>query len=125
MITIKKGKRDNMKKISKTLYDYSTDAEMILNTDEPNTKITILNEHNKCTLKMYTDSMVLGSELIKLLEEILDCYKNSVNQDKYISYGEIINILFRKLFEQEMYDDIDLYKALDDWYWGDDETDCE
>ena len=114
-----------MKKISKTLYDYSTDAEMILNTDEPDTKITILNEHNKCTLKMCTSSMVLGSELIKLLEKILDCYKNSVNQDKYISYGDIINILFRKLFEQEMYDDIDLYKALDDWYWGDDESDCE
>ena len=110
-----------MKKISKTLYDYSTEAEMILNTDEPNTKITILNEHNKCTLNMYARSMVLGSELIKLLEEILDCYKNSVNQDKYISYGEIINILFRKLFEQEMSNDIDLYKALADWYWGDDE----
>ena len=113
-----------MKKISKTLYNYSTEVEMILNTDEQNTKITILNEHNKCTLKMYACSMVLGSELIKLLEEILDCYKNSVNQDKYISYGEIINILFRKLFEQEMYEDEDLYKALDDWYW-DDEKDCE
>lgn len=112
-----------MKKISKKLYDWSTDAEMILNTDEQNTKITILNEHNKCTLKMNTCSMVLGSDLIKLLEELLDCYKNSVNQDKYISHGEIINILFRKLFEQEMCDDEDLYNALDDWYYGDEQED--
>ena len=37
-----------MKKISKTLYDCSTDAEMILNTDEPDTKITILNDESDC-----------------------------------------------------------------------------
>ena len=98
---------------------------MILNTDEPNTKITILNEHNKCTLNMSTCSTVLGSDIIKLLEKILDYYKDNIHDDRYYSYGDIINILFRKLFEQEMSNDIDLYKALDDWYWGDDETDCE
>lgn len=113
-----------MKKISKILYDWSVDMNMILNTDETNTKISILNEHNKCTLKMATCSMVHGSDLIKLLEKILDCYKNSIHEDRYYSYGEIINILFRKLFENEMNDDIDLYKALDDWYYGDD-SDCD
>ena len=119
--TIKKG--DNMKKISKTLYDWSVDMNMILNTDETNTKISILNERNKCTLKMNTCSMVYGSDLIKLLEKILECYKDSIHQDRYYSYGDIINILFRILFEQEMYDDVDLYNALDDWYWG--KKDCE
>ena len=110
-----------MEKISKTLYDWSVDMDMILNTDEQNTKISILNEHNKCTLKMSTCSMVYGSDLIKLIENILDCYKNSIHQDRYYSYGEIINILFRKLLENEMYENENLYKALDDWYYGDDE----
>ena len=110
-----------MKKISKILYDWSVEMDMILNTDERNTKITILNEHNKCTLKMSTCSMVYGNDLIKLLEKILDCYKDNIHQDRFYSYGEIINILFRKLFENEMNDDVDLYNALDDWYYGDDE----
>ena len=115
---------DNEKIISKTLYDLSADVKMILNTDEPNTKITILNEHNKCTFDMSTCSMISGSNLIKLLEKILDFYKDSVYKNTYYSYGDIINMLFRKLFEQEMSEDEDLYKALDDWYWGDEE-DCE
>ena len=117
-------------KISKTLYDWSADMDMIINTGEcnGNTTISISQQDNKCTLKMSTCSMVYGSDLIKLLKEILDCYKDSIHEDRYYSYGEIINILCRKLFENEMCENENLYKALDDWVWSyddDDKTDCE
>ena len=112
-----------MKKISKTLYDWSADVEMLINTGECNgtSTISINQQNNKCTFNMNTCSMVSGSDIIKLLEKILDCYKDSIHTDRYYSYGEIINILLRKLLENEMYENENLYKALDDWYYDDDE----
>ena len=108
------------KKIINTNVCDGVDANIVLNTGEYNgeTTISINNQNNKYTFNMNTCSMVLGSDLLNSLEKILECYKDNIHKDRYYSRGEIINILLRKLLENQMYENEDIYKALDDWYWG-------
>ena len=117
MITMKKM-------MIKTSICDGVDADITLNTGDYNgkTTISINNQNNNYTFNTYNCSMVLGSDLLNSLEKILDCYKDIIHEDRYYSRGEIINILLRTLLENEMCENENLYKALDDWYY---DTDCE
>ena len=114
------------KKIINTTIGNNVDTELVLNTGNYNgvSKISIENQDNKCTFKMNTCSMVLGEDLLKSLEEILDYVKNNVHKDRYYTHGELIAYFLQALLQNNMCMDEDLYKTLDTWYWGDDENDC-